>query len=55
MKKHESEKDKHSNSIIEMGVLMNYSRIPMSYNIFLDNESNKASLRPIQEKKLISV
>jgi transposase len=41
------EKNKRPDPIVEMGLLMDSNGIPMSYDIFPGNESEKTSLRPI--------
>lgn len=41
------EKNKRPDPIIEMGLLMDDSGIPLSYDLFPGNESEKTSLRPI--------
>ena len=50
MRKRGPEKNKRPDPIIEMGLLMDSSGIPMSYDIFPGNESEKTSLRPILKK-----
>lgn len=44
------EKNKRPDPIIEMGLLMDASFIPLSYNLFPGNESEKLSLLPIFNK-----
>ena len=44
------EKNKRPDPIIEMGLLMDKNGIPISYDIFPGNESEKTSLRPIINK-----
>ena len=50
MRKRGPEKNKRPDPIIEMGLLMDSSGIPMSYDIIPGNESEKTSLRPILKK-----
>lgn len=50
MRKRGPEKNKRPDPIIEMGLLMDSSGIPMSYDIFPGNESEKTSLRPILKR-----
>ena len=44
------EKNHRPDPIVEMGLLMDASGIPMAYDIFPGNESEKTSLRPILKK-----
>jgi len=47
LRKRGPEKNKRPDPIIEMGLLMDASQIPLAYNIFPGNESEKTSLIPI--------
>lgn len=47
IRKRGPEKNKRPDPIVEMGLLMDASQIPLSYNIFPGNESEKKSLIPI--------
>lgn len=44
------EKNHRPDPIIEMGLLMDSNDIPLSYDLFSGNESEKLSLRPIHQK-----
>lgn len=44
------EKNHRPDPIIEMGLLMDSNDIPLSYDLFPGNESEKLSLRPIHQK-----
>lgn len=44
------EKNKRPDPIIEMGLLMDSNGIPLSYDLFPGNESEKTSLRPIVKR-----
>lgn len=44
------EKNKRPDPIVEMGLLMDGSGIPLSYDLFPGNESEKTSLRPILKR-----
>ena len=44
------EKNHRPDPIIEMGLLMDSNNIPLSYDLFPGNESEKLSLRPIHER-----
>lgn len=50
LRKRGPEKNKRPDPIVEMGLLMDSSGIPMAYDIFPGNESEKLSLRPILKK-----
>lgn len=50
LRKRGPEKNKRPDPIIEMGLLMDSSGIPMAYNLFPGNESEKISLRPLLKK-----
>jgi len=50
LRKRGPEKNKRPDPIIEMGLLMDSSGIPMAYELFPGNESEKTSLRPILKK-----
>ena len=47
LRKRGPEKNKRPDPIVEMGLLMDASEIPLAYNIFPGNESEKKSLVPI--------
>ena len=47
LRKRGPEKNKRPDPIVEMGLLMDASGIPLSYDLFPGNESEKLSLRPI--------
>ncbi len=47
LRKRGPEKNKRPDPIVEMGLLMDASGIPLSYNLFPGNESEKKSLIPI--------
>lgn len=47
LRKRGPEKNKRPDPIVEMGLLMDASEIPLAYNIFPGNESEKNSLVPI--------
>lgn len=47
LRKRGPEKNKRPDPIVEMGLLMDASNIPLAYNIFPGNESEKNSLIPI--------
>lgn len=49
-RKHGPEKNHRRDPIVEMGLLMDSNGIPLSYNIFPGNESEKTSLRPILKR-----
>lgn len=50
LRKRGPEKNKRPDPIVEMGLLMDSSGIPMAYDIFPGNESEKTSLRPLLKK-----
>lgn len=50
LRKRGPEKNKRPDPIVEMGLLMDSTGIPMAYDIFPGNESEKKSLRPILKK-----
>ena len=50
LRKRGPEKNHRPDPIVEMGLLMDASGIPMAYDIFPGNESEKTSLRPILKK-----
>ena len=50
LRKRGPEKNKRPDPIVEMGLLMDSSGIPMAYNLFPGNESEKTSLRPLLKK-----
>ena len=50
LRKRGPEKNKRPDPIVEMGLLMDGSGIPMSYDLFPGNESEKLSLRPLLKK-----
>lgn len=47
LRKRGPEKNKRPDPIVEMGLLMDNNGIPMAYDIFPGNESEKTSLRPL--------
>ena len=47
LRKRGPEKNKRPDPIVEMGLLMDGNGIPMAYDIFPGNESEKTSLRPL--------
>lgn len=47
MRKRDPEKNHRPDPIVEMGLLMDSSSIPLSYDLFPGNESEKKSLIPI--------
>lgn len=50
LRKRGPEKNHRPDPIVEMGLLMDATGIPMAYDIFPGNESEKLSLRPILKK-----
>lgn len=50
LRKRGPEKNHRPDPIVEMGLLMDATGIPMAYDIFPGNESEKTSLRPILKK-----
>lgn len=50
LRKRGPEKNRRPDPIIEMGLLMDSTNIPMAYDIFPGNESEKLSLRPLLKK-----
>lgn len=50
LRKRGPEKNHRPDPIVEMGLLMDASGIPMAYDIFPGNESEKTSLRPLLKK-----
>lgn len=50
MRKRGPEKNHRPDPIVEMGLLMDSNGIPMAYDIFPGNESEKTSLRPLLKK-----
>lgn len=50
LRKRGPEKNKRPDPIVEMGLLMDSTGIPMAFDIFPGNESEKTSLRPILKK-----
>ena len=50
LRKRGPEKNKRPDPIVEMGLLMDASGIPMAYDLFPGNESEKLSLRPLLKK-----
>lgn len=50
LRKRGPEKNKRPDPIVEMGLLMDASQIPLSYDIFPGNESEKKSLIPILKR-----
>lgn len=51
LRKRGPEKNHRPDSIIEMGLLMDASGIPLAYDIFPGNEFEKLSLRPLLKKQ----
>lgn len=50
LRKRGPEKNKRPDPIVEMGLLMDSTGIPMAFDIFPGNESEKLSLRPVIKK-----
>lgn len=50
LRKRGPEKNKRPDPIVEMGLLMDSDGIPLAYNIFPGNESEKLSLRPVTSR-----
>lgn len=50
LRKRGPEKNKRPDPIVEMGLLMDKNGIPMAYDIFPGNQSEKTSLRPLLRK-----